>query len=134
MRTASRSERASPLNVASMMWCTLRPRTSSTCKVMPADVANDDTAAGILRELAQAGVCEVGAHVHNWTSPPFTDDDVRRRTYHTDIDRDLEKQKIADVTHLIEEDVRLAHEPHPALRVIDGTVTYNGGSRQLDLF
>ena len=26
------------------MWCTLRPRTSSTCSVIPADVANDDTA------------------------------------------------------------------------------------------
>ena len=29
-----------PLNVASMMWCTLRPRRSVTCSVMPAAVAN----------------------------------------------------------------------------------------------
>src|SRR5690606_12315090 len=43
-RTASRSERASPLNVASTMWCTLRPRTSWTCSVIAAAVANDDTA------------------------------------------------------------------------------------------
>ena len=35
-RTASRNARASPLNVASMMWCTLRPRTSSTCRVIAA--------------------------------------------------------------------------------------------------
>ena len=41
--------RARPLNVASMMWCTLRPRTSSTCSVMFAAVAND--AHGVLGEL-----------------------------------------------------------------------------------
>jgi len=43
-RTASRRQRPRPLNVASMMWCTLRPRTSDTCRVMPAAVANDATA------------------------------------------------------------------------------------------
>ena len=43
-RTASRRQRARPLNVASMMWCTLRPRRRLTCSVMPAFVANDDTA------------------------------------------------------------------------------------------
>ena len=40
-RTASRRQRATPLNVASMMWWTLRPRRSVTCSVMPAAVAND---------------------------------------------------------------------------------------------
>ena len=45
-RRAPRREgtRASPLNVASMMWWTLRPRRNVTCSVMPADVANDETA------------------------------------------------------------------------------------------
>lgn len=68
-------------------------------------VAHDPEASGILRELAASGVCEIGAHVHNWTSPPFTDEDVRLRTYHTAIDRDLERRKIADVKALIEQNI-----------------------------
>jgi len=66
-------------------------------------VASDRSCAAIFRELAAAGVCEIGVHVHNWTSPPFSERDVRERTYHTSIDRGLEKRKIADVVELIRE-------------------------------
>ena len=39
--TASRSERATPLNVASTTWWVLTPAFFVTWRVMPADVAND---------------------------------------------------------------------------------------------
>jgi len=66
-------------------------------------VASGERSAPILHELAAAGVCEIGVHVHNWTSPPFDERDVRERTYHTALPRELEKRKIADVAHLVEE-------------------------------
>jgi hypothetical protein len=66
-------------------------------------VATGERSSAILRELAASGTCEIGVHVHNWTSPPFSAEDVRRRTYHTDIPREVEKQKIADVAAQIAE-------------------------------
>lgn len=68
-------------------------------------VASDPHSQAMFRELIASGVCELGSHVHNWNSPPFTDEDVRVRSYHTDIDPELEKQKIADVTHLINDHI-----------------------------
>jgi hypothetical protein len=64
-------------------------------------VVSDERAAAVLRELAASGVCEIGVHVHNWTSPPFSDEDVRNRTYHTALPRELERRKIADVARLV---------------------------------
>jgi len=66
-------------------------------------VASDERSAAVLRELAASGRCEIGVHVHNWTSPPFSADDVRLRSYHTAIPRELERRKIADVARLVEE-------------------------------
>jgi hypothetical protein len=71
-------------------------------------VASGERSSAILRELAASGVCEIGVHVHNWTSPPFTAEDVKQRTYHTDIDRGVEKQKIADVVRLVRERIGVA--------------------------
>lgn len=71
-------------------------------------VANDGASMAMFREMVGSGGCEVGTHVHNWNSPPFTEADVRLRTYHTDIDRDVEKQKIADVTRLVGDGVGVA--------------------------
>jgi hypothetical protein len=41
-------------------------------------VAADETARSILRPIASAGRCEIGAHCHPWNTPPFTAGDVTR--------------------------------------------------------
>lgn len=68
-------------------------------------VATDPDCAGIFREFVRRGVAEVGTHVHNWTSPPFTEHDRRNRTYHSSIDPELEREKIADLTEILTEAV-----------------------------
>ncbi len=64
-------------------------------------VATDEACAAIFRELIAQGRCEVGAHVHNWTSPPFSEHDRREKTYHSRIDPALERQKIADLAGIV---------------------------------
>jgi hypothetical protein len=66
-------------------------------------VATDPRCAAIFREFVDSDVCEVGTHVHNWTSPPFTDQDRRHRTYHCSIEPELEREKIEDLTGILEE-------------------------------
>lgn len=68
-------------------------------------VATDPECAPIFRDFVERGVCEVGTHVHNWTSPPFTEHDRRQKTYHSSIDPALEKSKIADLTEILEQAV-----------------------------
>jgi len=65
-------------------------------------VATDPECAPIFREFVERDVCEVGTHVHNWTSPPFTEHDRRHKTYHCSIDPALEKSKIADLTEILD--------------------------------
>ena len=36
-------------------------------------VVQDPYAVGILREIFDAGACEIGAHCHPWNTPPFTE-------------------------------------------------------------
>jgi peptidoglycan/xylan/chitin deacetylase (PgdA/CDA1 family) len=68
-------------------------------------VATDPDCVAVFREFVQAGVCEIGTHVHNWTSPPFSDDDVRLRTYHTDLHYEGEKHKISEITRIVQDGV-----------------------------
>ncbi len=68
-------------------------------------VATDPECAPIFRSFAERDVCEVGTHVHNWTSPPFTEHDRREKTYHCSIDPALEKAKISDLTDILDQAV-----------------------------
>lgn len=44
-------------------------------------LATDERSATVLRELRQAGDCEIGAHHHAWETPPCSPDDARRHPY-----------------------------------------------------
>ena len=68
-------------------------------------VATNLDCASIFKAFAEDGAAEIGTHVHNWTSPPFSEHDRRAKTYHCAIEPDLEKQKIAHLTEIIEEQI-----------------------------
>jgi hypothetical protein len=68
-------------------------------------VARHAKTQAFFRELAESGRGEIGAHVHNWTSPPFTDADKERRSYHSALPADEEKQKIADLVEAIRDGI-----------------------------
>ncbi|MFT5285671.1 MAG: peptidoglycan/xylan/chitin deacetylase (PgdA/CDA1 family) [Planctomycetota bacterium] len=68
-------------------------------------VATNAECVSIFKRFAEEDVAEIGTHVHNWTSPPFTEHDRIERTYHSSIDPVLERQKIAELTGIIEKEV-----------------------------
>ncbi len=68
-------------------------------------VVTDSECSAIFRALLARNDCEVGAHVHNWTSPPFTEADRRKKSYHTDVESDVERKKIADLAGVIEGEI-----------------------------
>src|SRR5262249_46255785 len=46
------------------------------------EMATDKASAPVLRALAKSGRCEIGAHLHPWSSPPFRPEDLEGRYPH----------------------------------------------------
>ena len=69
-------------------------------------VARDQRCMSLLGEICQSGKCEIGTHLHNWNSPPFTEQDVIEKSYHFRLPYTLEKQKIADLTCMIQDNFK----------------------------
>ena len=66
-------------------------------------VAIDQKAVLIFKSILDSGRCEVGAHLHNWNSPPFTEQDVLRKSFQYTLPYDVEKRKISDLTNIIQD-------------------------------
>jgi hypothetical protein len=56
-----------------------------------------------LKELLDAGQCDVGAHLHPWVNPPFVEPVSRRTSFGCNLGADLEAAKIRALTAAIEE-------------------------------
>lgn len=69
-------------------------------------VATDPNSVSILNEVNKSGKCEIGTHLHNWNSPPFTEKDVWEKSYHFKLPYSLEKQKISDLTKIIQDNLK----------------------------
>lgn len=65
-------------------------------------VAENDQAIGILKEWAEQGDCIIGTHLHPWVSPPDDEEVTRFNSYAGNLSYDLEKEKLAVLTDLIE--------------------------------
>src|SRR5688572_10752313 len=64
-------------------------------------VAIDRRSADVLRQLRQAGDCEIGAHHHAWETPPCTDEDVTRHPYASMLPRAQFDAQLASLTRAI---------------------------------
>lgn len=51
-----------------------------------------------LRELHEDGLCEIGAHLHPWVSPPHDEDVNNRNSYPGNLPADLEREKLNRLT------------------------------------
>lgn len=65
------------------------------------EMASRDESAAVLRELAAAGRCEIGAHLHPWSSPPYRTEDLDGRYPHQ-LPTDLLRRQLAELTAVIE--------------------------------
>ncbi len=57
----------------------------------------------ILRELASGGRCEIGTHLHPWSSPPFRPEDLRDHTYPHNLPVELLERQLRELTGAIEQ-------------------------------
>jgi hypothetical protein len=66
------------------------------------EMATTPSSASILRDLARTGRCEIGTHLHPWSSPPFRLEDLDGHTYPHNLPSDLLERQISELTHVIE--------------------------------
>jgi hypothetical protein len=67
------------------------------------EMATRPESAAVLREIAQGGQAEIGAHLHPWSSPPFRPDDLRGHTYPHNLPPDLLERQLRELTGTIQE-------------------------------
>ena len=67
------------------------------------EMATRPESQAILRDLARAGRCEIGAHLHPWSSPPFRPEDLEGHTYPHNLPPELLARQLTELTQAIEE-------------------------------
>jgi peptidoglycan/xylan/chitin deacetylase (PgdA/CDA1 family) len=59
----------------------------------------------VLRALGQTGRCEIGTHLHPWSSPPFRPEDRDAHTYPCNLPDDLLDRQLRELTQTIESEL-----------------------------
>ena len=73
--------------------------------VLTHEMATRPESRGILRDLARTGRCEIGAHLHPWSSPPFRPEDLAAHTYPHNLPPDLLDRQLTELTQAIESEI-----------------------------
>jgi hypothetical protein len=84
------------------------------------EMATREESAAVLRGLLATGRCEVGAHLHPWSSPPFRAEDLLAHSYPHTLPLALLERQLGELTGAIES--RLGVRP----------TTYRAGRNGLD--
>jgi len=66
-------------------------------------VASQPRAYGKLRSIAERDGCEIGAHLHPWTTPPFDEVLSARNSFAGNLEPGLEERKLANLVDVIRE-------------------------------
>jgi hypothetical protein len=66
------------------------------------EMATREESAAVLRALLQSGRCEIGAHLHPWSTPPFQQDGAKTHEYPSALSPDLLERQLAELTQIIE--------------------------------
>ena len=69
------------------------------------EMAARKESADVLRGLAREGRCEIGAHLHPWTSPPFRPEDVAGHTYPHNLPVELLDRQLTELAALITQEL-----------------------------
>lgn len=65
------------------------------------EMATRDPSRSVLRDLAATGRCEIGAHLHPWSSPPYREEDLVGR-YPSQLPDDVLELQLRELTSAIE--------------------------------
>jgi len=58
-----------------------------------------------IRDLYRSGACEIGAHLQPWDNPPFIEPTTDRNSYPGNLPFELEREKLAQLTRVISENI-----------------------------
>lgn len=61
-------------------------------------VAAEAASAATMREMAESGLCEIGAHLHPWVNPPHEEEVNRPNSFAGNLPFELERAKLAALT------------------------------------
>lgn len=67
------------------------------------EMATREESADVLRALFAGGRCEIGTHLHPWTSPPFRAQDLQAHSYPHTLPLDLLDRQLGELTATIEQ-------------------------------
>jgi hypothetical protein len=84
-------------------------------------VATDRTASATLQEIAHRGECSIGAHLHPWVNPPFTESLGSSNSYACNLGADVEREKIRLLQEAIVEHLDVEPKVYKAGRYGFGT-------------
>jgi hypothetical protein len=65
-------------------------------------IATETRSVARLRAILERGGCEIGAHLHPWTTPPFAEEVSSRNSYPGNLPAALEREKLAHLMAVIE--------------------------------
>ena len=71
--------------------------------VVTYEMATRPESQAVLKELLRSGRCEVGAHLHPWSSPPFRPEDLEAHTYPHNLPPELLERQLTELTQAIEQ-------------------------------
>lgn len=72
------------------------------CYVIDYPIASQHIGRSLLKSYLQQGQCEIGAHLHPWVSPPFSEELSPRNTYPGNLPEAIEFAKLEQLKQLID--------------------------------
>ncbi len=90
------------------------------CYLVTYPVIKDNSASAMFKELLAGGLCEVGIHLHTWTTPPVSESEVKNKTFLHSLPAGIQKAKFDNLHNAISD--TLKSEPK----------SYRGGKYSFD--
>jgi hypothetical protein len=69
------------------------------------EMATKEPSRSVLKALGQTGRCEIGTHLHPWSSPPFRAEDLDGHTYPCNLPDDVLRRQLTELTATIESEL-----------------------------
>ena len=92
------------------------------CYLITYPVATDASSIAMFKEFLSRGACEVGTHLHAWSTPPVSESEIKNRSFLHSLPRDLQREKFNNTHNAIADNLKI--EPK----------SYRGGKYSFDGF
>lgn len=91
--------------------------------VLDYPVSSTPEAYEFIREVHRSGACEIGAHLQPWDNPPLVEPMTDENSYPGNLPFELEREKLLQLTHAIEQNVGVRPRVYKAGRYGVGPAT-----------